>query len=120
MKGKKLRILKNILMQTKADKMLIGYLGFVLLSAVAILVFEPGIHSYFDSLWFCFSVITTTGFGDVVVTTALAKIVTVLLSIYSVLVIAIVTGVVVNYYTKIIEIKNDTKQHDCTKEKKTW
>ena len=115
MKGKKLRILKNILNQTKADRMLIGYCAFVLLAALAILVFEPGINSYFDCLWFCFSVITTTGFGDVVVTTALAKIVTVLLSIYSVLVIAIVTGVVVNYYTKIIEYKNDRKSEDTDK-----
>lgn len=109
MKGKKLRILSSILKQTKADKMLIGYFVFVLVDAFAIFLLEPGIKNYFDALWYCFSVITTTGFGDVVVTTASAKIATVLLSIYSVLIIAIVTGVVVNYYTKIIEERNDKK-----------
>lgn len=27
---------------------------------------EPEIHNYFDALWYCFSVISTIGFGDIV------------------------------------------------------
>ena len=40
------------------------------------------------------------------VTTAIPRILSVVLTAYSVLIIAIVTGVVVNYYTQMIEMKN--------------
>ena len=46
----------------------------------------------------------TAGFGDIVVTTALAKIISLLVTVYSTLVISIVTGVVVNFYTEITEL----------------
>ena len=41
---------------------------------------EPEIHNYFDALWYCFSVISTIGFGDIVVISIVAKILTILLS----------------------------------------
>ncbi len=91
---------------TKADKVLISYLGFVFLDAALIWIFEPTIRTYRDSLWYCYAVISTAGFGDMVVTRAIPKLLSVLLTVYSVIVIAIITGVVVNFYTQMIEIKN--------------
>ncbi len=102
---KKLRILRNILVRTKTDKILLAYLVFVLCSAVLIVLFDPEISSYGDALWYLYAVISTAGFGDVVVTTLFSKIVSVLVTVYSVLVIAIVTGVVVNFYTEITELQ---------------
>lgn len=102
---KKLRILRKILNYTHADKMLLSFLLFVLLDALIILLVEPTFITYGDALWYCYSVITTTGFGDLVVTTLLAKICTVLLSIYSLLVIGIVTGIIVSFYTQILKLK---------------
>ena len=101
---KKLRILKNILVRTNTHKILLSYVVFVLCSALLILLFEPGITRYTDALWYCYAVISTAGFGDVVVTTALPKIVSLLVTVYSTLVIAIVTGVVVNFYTELTEL----------------
>lgn len=101
---KKLRILKNILVRTNTHKILLTYVVFVMCSALFILLFEPGITRYTDALWYCYAVISTAGFGDVVVTTALPKIVSVLVTVYSTLVIAIVTGVVVNFYTELTEL----------------
>ncbi len=101
---KKLRILKNILVRTNTHKILLTYVAFVLCSALVILLFEPEITRYCDALWYCYAVISTAGFGDVVVTTALPKIVSLLVTIYSTLVIAIVTGVVVNFYTELTEL----------------
>ena len=49
--------------------------------------------------------ITTVGFGDVVVTSHLSRIISMILSAYAVLVIAIITGVVVNYYNQIMEMR---------------
>ena len=101
---KRLKVLKNILVRTDTHKILITYLIFVLLSAVLVLFVEPQISSYGDALWYLYAVISTAGFGDIVVTTAIAKIVSLLVTVYSILVIAIVTGVVVNFYTEITEL----------------
>lgn len=102
---KKLRILRNILVRTKTNRILIAYLVFVLFSALLILLFDPSITRYGDALWYCYAVISTAGFGDVVVTTMLSKVVSVLVTAYSTIVIAIVTGVVVNFYTEITELQ---------------
>lgn len=102
----RLRTLGNILRHTGADKVLTSYLLFVLVDAALIWMFEPSIKTYRGALWYCYAVISTAGFGDIVVTTLIPKILSVLLTAYSLLVIAIVTGVIVNYYTMMIEIKN--------------
>ncbi len=103
---KKLRILGMILKQTRTDRILTGYVIFVLLAALAIWITEPGIQTYLDSLWYCYAVFSTAGFGDVVVTTLLPKIVSVVITLYSTLVVALITGVVVNFYTEIMKRKN--------------
>ena len=70
---------------------------------------EPEIHNYFDALWYCFSVISTIGFGDIVVISIVAKILTILLSFYSIIVFAILTATVVNYFSELQKAKyNDS------------
>ncbi|WP_302826767.1 potassium channel family protein [Anaerofustis stercorihominis] len=54
-----------------------------------------------SGLWYFYSVISTVGFGDIVAVTLIGKILSVLLTMYSIIVIAIITGVVVNFYTEI-------------------
>lgn len=101
---KKLRVLNNILVRTNTHKVLFAYVVFVLCCALAILLIEPDITKYIDALWYCYAVISTAGFGDIVVTTVLAKVISLLVTVYSTLVIAIVTGVVVNFYTEVTEL----------------
>lgn len=101
---KRLRVLKQILIRTNTHKILLTYLIFVLCSGFVVLFIEPDINRYADALWYLYAVISTAGFGDIVVTTALAKIISLLVTVYSTLVIAIVTGVVVNFYTEITEL----------------
>lgn len=102
---RKLRVLKKILARTQADKMLISFFVFFLVDAFVIYCAEPTFATYRDALWYCYAVITTIGFGDLVVTTALAKICTILLSLYSILIIAIVTGIIVSYYTELTKLQ---------------
>lgn len=102
---RRLRILNRILKQTGADRLLYGFVVFYILCAVVIWLSEPGIQTMGDALWYCYAVITTVGFGDVLVTTPLARIISVILSIYAILVIAIVTGVVVNFFNQIVELR---------------
>ena len=102
---KRLRVLRNILVRTKTDKILLVYLAFVLICALLIVMVDPAITSYSDALWYCYAVISTAGFGDIVATTVISKLLSLLVTVYSVIVIAIVTGVVVNFYTQLIELQ---------------
>ncbi len=104
---KKLRILKQILTRTHADKMLISFLAFILIDAFIIFLSEPSFTKYGDSLWYCYAVITTIGFGDLVVTTTVGKFFTVILSCYAIIVIGIVTGIIVNFYTEILKLQQE-------------
>lgn len=106
MRGNNLRTLRNILRHTKADSILVSYTAFVFVAALLIMIFEPSITTYRGALWYCYAVISTAGFGDVVVTAFIPKAVSVILTLYSLLVIAIVTGVVVNYYNQVIQIRD--------------
>lgn len=101
---KRLRILRMILKQTHADRILLSFILFILVDALVIFLAEGNIR-YVDALWYCYQVISTIGFGDVLTTTFISKICSVLLTVYSLFVIAIVTGVVVSFYTEISKMR---------------
>ena len=81
---KKLRILWGILKRTRADHILLGFVLFLLADAAVIRLVEPDIHRYGDALWYCYAVISTAGFGDIVTVTLIGKICSVLLTIYTI------------------------------------
>ena len=101
---KKIKVLWLILKRTKADRILSGFFLFLFAAAGIIQLAEPDITRYGDALWYCYAVISTAGFGDVVAVTFLGKICSVLLTVYSIFVVAIVTGVVVNFYSQLVEM----------------
>ncbi len=99
---KRLRLLGRILKSTGADKVIMGFVVFVLLCALVIWVREPDIKTYGDALWYCFTALSTIGFGDVVVRTPLSRALTMILSVYAAATLAIFTAVVVNYFQQVI------------------
>ena len=82
-----------------------GFVAFMLLTALVIWVCEPEIKTYQEALWYCFTVVSTIGFGDVVVHTSISRSLSVVLSLYAVVTLAIFTGVIVNYYTQLVELR---------------
>ena len=104
---RKLRIFNLVMKRTKAYNVLLGLVLFVLSAALIIMLVEPEINTYFESLWYCYAVISTIGFGDVVVTSVIAKVVSVLLTVYSLFVLAIATGVVVSFYNHLVLAQRD-------------
>ena len=108
---KKLRILKNVLKKTRASEIIFSFVVFLLLSALVILFIEPDITNYGDALWYCYAVISTIGFGDIIVTTLISKIISVILTVYSIFVIAVVTGVVVSFYEHSIQMQYKDSVH---------
>ena len=102
---KKLRVLKGVLVRTKAHQVLLSFLAFFFAAALVVLLAEPGIETYGDALWYCYAVITTVGFGDLLAKTLLGRLASVLLSAYALIALAIITGVIVNFYTQLIQIQ---------------
>ena len=86
-------------------KVFSGYIVFLFVSAAIIQLVEPDINRYGDALWYCYAVLSTAGFGDIVAMTFIGKLVSVFVTIYTIFVVAIVTGVVVNYYGQIVEMQ---------------
>ena len=80
---KRIKVLGSVLKRTRADKIIIGFIVFIFAIAAVIQLAEPDINRYGDALWYCYAVISTAGFGDVVAVTFIGKMCSVLLTIYS-------------------------------------
>lgn len=95
----------RILKRTGTLKIFFGYILFLCCAALVLWLREPGIKSYSDGLWYCFVAATTIGFGDICVVTHLGRIVTVMVSVYGILMTAMIPGVVVSYYMEYLKVK---------------
>lgn len=102
---KKIRILLNVLKKTNTDKLIVTFVIIFLISALLIQVVEPRVQSYGDALWYCYSVFSTAGFGDFVAETVLGRIISVVLTILTILVVALVTGVIVSFYNEVVSMQ---------------
>lgn len=102
---KKLRLLWKILKSINAEKIVTGFLTFVLVVALAFTFIEPSIETYGDALWYCFTVVTTIGFGDLYAVTTLGRILTIVLGLYGIFIIALVPGILISFYTEFLKIK---------------
>ena len=105
MKFKRLRILKDVLKKTHTYKIVLAFLAFFFLIALIIWIDDPAITTYRQSVYYCFMIASSVGNGDVIVSTQLARILTMILSIYSVFALAIITGVVVSYYNAFTQMQ---------------
>ena len=99
------RMLINAFKLAGADKIIGIYILWFFIAAIPIMIFEPGIDTYGDSLWYCFVSATSIGFGDLTAVTLVGRIITVILSVYSIAVIAIFTAVITSLFLDIAKAK---------------
>jgi len=92
------KIFWSILKRTHADKIVTGFGMYFLISALVIMLAEP--------IWYCFSVITTIGFGDFTAVTVIGRTASIILGLYGVIVLAIIPGIVATYYMEVVNFKN--------------
>jgi len=78
-----------------------AYLVFFVVVAAILRYVEPAINTFSDSLWYCFAVATTVGFGDIAAVSHLGRIMTAILSIYSIGVVAIFTAVITSFFMDV-------------------
>lgn len=100
-KFEKIRLLLDILVKTHTIDVLICLLAFIIAFSFIFPLVETNITNFWDSMWYCFAVITTIGFGDFAATSLVGRILTVILGIYGIVVVAILTSVVVNFYNEV-------------------
>ena len=104
---KRIQVLKRVLRDTGANRIWAAFVIEFFVSAAIIWLCEPDFHRYGDALWYLYAVVTTIGFGDYVAQHLVSRILSVLMSISAAVVIAIITGVIVNYFNHISSIRNE-------------
>ena len=97
----RIKLLLNILIKTHTFDSLICLLAFIIAFSFMFPMVEETITTFWDAMWYCFTVITTIGFGDFAATSLIGRILTVILGIYGIVVVAILTSVVVNFYNEV-------------------
>ena len=97
----KMNVISNIVRKSLVYEIILGLAILVILCSIYFTIVEPKMTSYVDSLWYSFSVITTIGLGDLSVATTLGRILSVLLGISGIVVVALFTSVIVNFYNEM-------------------
>lgn len=99
------KLFRQIFHSIGADKVLYTYLIFFVIISLIIWIVEPNINTWGDSLWFCFATSTSIGYGDIVVVSMFSRVLSVILSIYSVGVVAIFTAVITSFFMEQAKIR---------------
>jgi voltage-gated potassium channel len=95
---RRIRLFLVVLRRNGGLPLLSGLVVLTLVAALVVLAFEPGVTNLGDALWYCWEVSTTVGLGDVFAVSPVGRIASVVLSLYAIVVTAIVTGVIVTFY----------------------
>ena len=86
-------------------------IAFVVLFIVASLVVaavEPQVKTFANAAWLLFQVVSTIGLGDFTCTTGIGRAMAMLLSAYSILFLALITGVMVSYCNERMRFQRDS------------
>ncbi len=94
----KLKAMRNVLHITGMWTVVKGFVCLMLIATLIIHIVEPDINSYLDALWYIFASVTTIGYGDFVAQTIIGRAVTIVISLYGILVLAFIPAVIVSYY----------------------
>ena len=99
------RMLGNILRHTGFAHITAVFGVLFLFCSLMVWLADPGCLTFGDGMWFSFEAVSTIGFGDIEAAGPIARVATVVLSIFSVFYIALITGVVVNYCSNLIKAR---------------
>ena len=106
----KSHILLKIVRKTYAVEILLGLVLLIIAFSLVLMMVEPNINSFGDALWYCYMLVTTIGFGDFTALSVVGRILSVVLGIYGIIVVAIVTSIIVNFYNEVKDEKDDEEE----------
>lgn len=110
--GLRRQTLMQIIKKTYTIEILYGLITLMVAISIILLVTEDCFNNYGDALWYCFAVVTTIGFGDFAASTIVGRLLTVILGIYGIIVVALITSIIVNFYN---ESNSNHKEEEITK-----
>ncbi len=91
-------VLRKIVVKTHAAEIIFGLILLIVTFAMLLTFFEPNMGRFADALWYCFAIVTTIGFGDLTAVTDFGRILSVILGAYGIVVVALITSIIVNFY----------------------
>ena len=96
----RLDLLREIVQQTYAAEIIFGLLLMIASFSFVLRYTDRAAFGgeYTNALWYCFAVVTTIGFGDMTATSAIGRILTVIMGVYGIIVVALITSIIVNFY----------------------
>ena len=107
----------QIMRKTYAFEILYGMVVLIISCSFYFTIMEPTIETFGDGLWYSFAVVTTIGFGDLSVKAPLSRILSVILGLYGLIVVAVITSIIINFYNETKE-KKDAPESEEDKENK--
>lgn len=116
----KFKVLFKIIINTFALEVLFGLLATMVAGALVLLMVEDRevFKNFGDSLWYCFTVVTTIGFGDLTAKTLIGRVVSVFLGMYGIVAVAVITSIIVNFYNETSGKKDAKEIKNIQKEEK--
>ena len=96
--GVKMDVLREIIRKTYAAEIIFGLMLLIVALSYVLEFTEESFTSFWDGLWYCFAVVTTIGFGDLTPTTEIGRLLSVILGLYGIVVVALITSIIVNFY----------------------
>lgn len=112
----KVKVLFKVILSTFALEVLFGLLVLMVCFSFVFVAMEPDIATFPDALWYCFAVVTTIGFGDIAAITPIGRILTVVLGLYGLVVVAVITSIVVNFYNETSGKRDQKELKEIQKE----
>ena len=110
----RLDLLRDIVQKTYAAEIIFGLL-LLIASFSFVLLYTDGAAfggEYTNALWYCFAVVTTIGFGDMTAASTIGRIVSVILGIYGIVVVALITSIIVNFYGEMKKACDDEEDFE--------
>ena len=105
----KVKVLLKIIVNTFSLEILFGLLTMIVCFSLVFMKVEEKITTFPEALWYCFAIVTTIGFGDLVAATPIGRVLSVILGLYGIVVVAVITSIVVNFYNETSG-KHDNKE----------
>lgn len=104
---KNISLFTKFIKETHLDKLLTVVIVTIISSSIAFYLLEEPTLSFIDSLWYVLVTITTVGYGDIIPTTIVGRIIGIILIIIGIFVFSTLTAAISSIYTKRIE--NETR-----------
>ena len=102
---KRFKTFWKVIKRLRFEKIVIGFVLMFIATSAVVTLCEPEVTTFRDAVWYTFVACTTIGFGDISALTFPGRIFTILITVYEIVLVALLSGVIVSYYLEIVKIR---------------